>query len=646
MTESVPRVQLHATETIDPPRWAVRELELMERIEAAAPEFVARYTRDDGSLIWRDVWPGMDGSDDPYEAFQYLALFYAIGGSETIYRLARQMWDAITWQWTQYGQLDREFPRHYDWMHHGEANLFHYFFGLTKPDSMVDRQRAVRFAHFYDGSDPLAPNYDTELHLIKAPMTGSNGPLHVATKEAWSTHRGVLTDYLAPFEDMESVDFALLKCDWRDDAVYDEVIAKMNERLNKGDVPLNLNATSQFTHAYLYTGDESFEQWVTDYLATWKARADANDGILPDNVGLSGQVGEYLDGKWWGGHYGWRWPHGFHTIIEPSLNAAHNALLMTGDLDQLALPRQQIDVNYALGKEIDGIWQVPYKHFDAGWTAYRPMHPLYAIHLWTRSLADEDQERIERIPRTFDWAEISLPDRPFATKHFNANTIPWYEYIVGRNPGYPERMLDTNHALIDQQLRRLRSDEGDPRNWDQIHHIDGYLDTVDAQVDGYNIHLWQEFCPVYFESLVQLMWGTPTHITHGGLQYASVRYYDADAERPGMPPGVAALVDGITADSVSVTLVNTSDAARRVVLQAGSFREHRFERATLVDENGAVLTTEDVGSEWFEVNLDPGAVARLKLDVVRFANDPSYETPWSKRADWDPVIQGRELRAG
>ncbi|HET9661404.1 MAG TPA: hypothetical protein VFP05_13795 [Thermomicrobiales bacterium] len=643
MTVAVPRVQLHATETIDPPRWAMRELELMERIEAVAPEFVARYTRDDGSLIWRDVWPGMDGSDDPYEAFQYLALFYALGGSETVYHLARQMWDAITWQWTQYGQLDREFPRHYDWMHHGEASLFHYFFGLTKPDSLIDRQRAVRFAHFYDGADPLAPNYDPELHLIKAPMTGSNGPLHVATKEHWSTHRGVLTDYLAPFEDMESVDFALLKCDWRDDAVYDEVIAKMNERLNKGDVPLNLNATGQLTHAYLYTGDHAFEQWVIEYLATWKARADANDGILPDNVGLSGKVGEYLDGKWWGGHYGWRWPHGFHTIIEPSLNAAHNALLMTGDLDQLALPRQQIDVNYALGKEIDGIWQVPYKHFDAGWTAYRPMHPLYAIHLWTRSLADEDRERIERIPRTFDWAEITLPDRPFATKHFNANTIPWYEYIVGRNPGYPERMLDTNHALIDQQLRRLRSSEGDPRNWDQIHHIDGYLDTVDAQVDGYNIHLWQEFCPVYFESLVQLMWGAPTHITHGGLQYAAVRYFDADAERPGLPPGVAALVDGITADSVSVTLVNASDFVRRVVLQAGSFREHRFERAALLNESGSEISASEIDSEWFEVSLDPGAVARLRLDVTRFANDPSYETPWSKRSDWDPVIRGRDV---
>ena len=77
------------------------------------------------------------------------------------------------------------------------------------------------------------------------------------------------------------------------------------------------------------------------------------------------------------------------------------------------------------------------------------------------------------------------------------------------------------------------------------------------------------------------------------------------------------------------------------MLQAGSFREHRFDTATLVDESGNELATETVGSEWFEVVLEPGAVARLRLDVTRFANDPSYETPWSKREDWPPVIQGR-----
>jgi hypothetical protein len=120
-----------------------------------------------------------------------------------------------------------------------------------------------------------------------------------------------------------------------------------------------------------------------------------------------------------------------------------------------------------------------------------------------------------------------------------------------------------------------------------------------------------------------------------------VRYFDADRARPGLPPGVAALVDQISADRVSLSLVNTGDATRTVVIQAGSFREHRFERATLVGEAGEELATADVDSEWVEISLDPLAVARLRLDVSRFANDPSYETPWSPRASWPPVITGR-----
>ena len=72
----------------------------------------------------------------------------------------------------------------------------------------------------------------------------------------------------------------------------------MNQRTTRGDLPLNLNATGQITHAFLYSGDETLRAWVTDYIARWKERADANGGIIPDNVGLSGEVGEYLDGKW------------------------------------------------------------------------------------------------------------------------------------------------------------------------------------------------------------------------------------------------------------------------------------------------------------------------------------------------------------
>ena len=86
-----------------------------------------------------------------------------------------------------------------------------------------------------------------------------------------------------------------------------------------GDVPLNLSATSLVTNAYLYTGEDKYRQWVLDYLQAWEARCAANDGIMPDNIGPNGIIGELMGGKWWGGYYGWRWPHGAHNIVEPAL---------------------------------------------------------------------------------------------------------------------------------------------------------------------------------------------------------------------------------------------------------------------------------------------------------------------------------------
>lgn len=114
------------------------------------------------------------------------------------------------------GHIDREFDRYDDWMHHSENNLFHYFFGLTRPDSLVERQRASRFAGMYDGTDPITGNYDPHLHLIRAPQSGSAGPRLVVTEEDLSTHPGVLDDYPAPFEDMTTSPYSLGTCNWSD----------------------------------------------------------------------------------------------------------------------------------------------------------------------------------------------------------------------------------------------------------------------------------------------------------------------------------------------------------------------------------------------------------------------------------------------
>ena len=71
------------------------------------------------------------------------------------------------------------------------------------------------------------------------------------------------------------------------------------------------------THAFAYTGEEKYRAWVLDYLNGWEERTARNGGITPDNIGLSGEIGEYNEGQWWGGYYGWRWPHGAMTLMEP-----------------------------------------------------------------------------------------------------------------------------------------------------------------------------------------------------------------------------------------------------------------------------------------------------------------------------------------
>ena len=632
------------------PEWAKLERQIITTLNEVAPEFVARYTRSDGSIIWRDEWPSMDGSDDPYEAFMYLALFYTIGGSEEVYELARKMWDSITLQWTEYGQIHREFDGYYDWMHHGEGYLFHYFFGLTKPESLIDRQRAARFAGMYTGKDKEAHNYDRAKKAMLSPLTGSRGPRQVVTHEDWETHRTVLDDYLAPYEDIVKTDFSTMRCHWSDPEVYDDLIKKMNERMNRGDVPLNLNSTSLLTHAYMYSGDGDLKQTVLEYLEAWMDRKDANGGIMPDNIGTSGKIGEFNDGKWWGGYYGWRWPHGFMTIMEPITNAAMNAVLLTGDYKYLDLPRSQFDLIWSLRKEVDGQIKVPHRHFDAGWADYRLPSARHMIYLWTSSMAQEDLDRILALPRDNNWDAIYIPGVSGGekgtgrdTKHYIANTLPWFQFVQGHLPNYPVEILQANLELIKIQLRKMRSNTGNPRNWDS--YDPATADEVvglDLRVPGYNIHAWQEFNPVYFEGLGQMVFGGPMHISHGGLQHGKVRFFDGKLQRPGLPPDVAVIVDGMNATTLSMQVANIGADAQELFIQAGTFAEHRFESVVITGADGAISELV-ISDKWFALDLVGGAVASLKFVISRYVNDPSYETPWSARSDWDPIIKGRNL---
>lgn len=616
---------VRSEQTAVPPQWAFQQRHMIDCMNEAAVQFVRRYTREDGTLVWRDEWPGMDGSDDGYESFHNFSLFYALGGSEEAHRLSRVEWDAVTRQFTAYGQVWREFDAYYDWMHHGESSIYFYYFGLADPTVEKDRERALRFAAMYMGEDPEAPNYDPQLKLIRSPITGSRGPRFENTAEDWVTHRPVLANYPPPFEDIPgaggaSDERALSggrspggpKADWNDDRVFAEILKRMNERMMRGDVPLNLTATSLITNAYLYTGDEKYRRWVLDYVEAWQERTRANGGIVPDNVGPSGKIGELMEGKWWGGYYGWRWPHGYFHILEPILIAASNALLLTGDDAWLDFPRSQMDRVWELGHEEvspsgERRWVIPIRHGDQGWYDYRPMNPVYPITLWSLSMADADRERVERVRSGAPWDQV--PGHRGKGEYLHA--APWYHYLEGTFPEYPHEIQAAAYREMLRRLDRMRHDDGDPAEWD--------------------VHHWQEINPVGTEALVQLTLGAPQVLYHGGLLHSPLRYFDREGRRPGLPDAVAALVTAVEREAMTVELVNLDPLApRELVLQAGAFGEHEFTRCrhdSDADQSTSGAPWTEINARHFRVRLEPAGTARLQIGLRRYAHRPSYTRP-------------------
>lgn len=65
--------------------------------------------------------------------------------------------------------------------------------------------RALKFTAFYIGEDEKAANWDSERKLVRSSINGSEGPRFTTKPKDWVTHRPVLSNYLAPFEDIPNV---------------------------------------------------------------------------------------------------------------------------------------------------------------------------------------------------------------------------------------------------------------------------------------------------------------------------------------------------------------------------------------------------------------------------------------------------------
>ncbi|MFF2078082.1 hypothetical protein ACFVXG_25410 [Kitasatospora sp. NPDC058162] len=537
-----------------------------------------------------------------------------------------------------------EYERGYDWFHQGESLLLLYFLCMAAPDRWSER--AVRFAELY--VDPAHGNYDPQHRIITRPHNGSDPDrTGVSDGDVYPWLQNEADTYGYPLEwipqAQEGGPFPL-----DSDPRLGE---QMRKRMGVGDTAVNLAAAGLVLNAWILTHEERYRDWIVQYVGAWRERAEANGGVLPDNVSPDGVVGGLHEGRWYGGHYGWSWPHGWHSVGHAAAVAALAAATVTGDDDYLSMVSSTLDAMIEQGKvmphteadsSLPAKWAVelvedkhtptlhiPFRYQDSGWFDYNPPTPPVPVALWHHTAADADRARLERLREAdgIDWRTL----RSFRSKEESAHEKAWFAFLAGDDPGYPERILATAQAQIRHRLRR----------------VERYKDLDVPEAD---IHVWQQCNPVATEALVQLTWGGPQVLYNGGLQQARVRYHDADARRAGLPQDVAALVTSIDPEATTVELVNLSpEAERTVIVQAGAMAEHTITsvRYTTCADDARIGDMYDYGhservvteaelpcnSPYLTVSLPASTRVRLTLRLGLRSRTPSYRTPFDTAAE-------------
>lgn len=569
------------------PEWAVLQRRLFDVMDQGWRVFDEKFCNPDGSLIFNQSMDhSRDGADDFYEAFFNWPALYMLGGSEEILSAAKKAWKGVTEQLTKLGLVKDQYERGYDWFHQGESMIFFYGICAADPKDQEFKKLAKQFADLYAGKN--SPNYVADKNIIPAPHNGSDGLRPGLGQENQDGYpagdiNSVMKPYGLPLHYVEGIN------EWEDLAVKEKsmlMAAEMERVLGYGDVAVNLAVTSLIANQWLYDNEQSSADWINKYIQGWVDRAKANDGIVPDNVAPNGEVGGLHDGRWFGGHYGWTWPHGFYSVSHATLVAGLNAILVSGDKSVLQLTRTVLQKVKSLGRigtiiETESSLQagterfgvpvdkpvvlVPYRYGKDGWFDYSPMIMSLPLWLWYLSMSDEDSKFMEELIEGI--APFGTYLSPTRNKEEAGHEAPWFLYLNGKNENYPTTALA---MALGQVARRMRLMETE----------------VISGPGGVNIHFWQEVQPIVTEILTQLTLGAPQVLYNGGLQVARLRYFDADAGRIGLPNEVAALVTKITKDETWVELVNTSiTQTRRVILLAGAFGEHQFESVTQQSES-------------------------------------------------------------
>jgi hypothetical protein len=492
------------------------------------------------------------------------------------------------------GAYYKEFITQSDWFHTGEGMRAFFFQGFSDPNDTLYKHRMKRFAGLYMNEDPEAQNYDPVNKVIKSIWTGSKGPmLRKATTYDW-------------VGDPVPGSFHLLHNPAGRGALlsmkeyYPKMLAHCEEYLDSvGDNFLNLAATNLGVHAFALSGEAKYKDWVLEYINAWKQRTEECGGNIPSNVGLNGKPGGEHNGQWWKGTYGWNF-----TIFDGELGKiAHrnyltaaswagfgNAFLLTGDQAYVNVLRRQVDNIYAQKKVVNGKTMLPqmygdprgYKHNGKPeWYQYTEnllTDRLTEIYLWSM-----DRKDLERVPAKQGWLG----------------------FLEGNDPEYPVRALQADLARVRNKVQAMRNDPTTP----------------DTRLADYLL----DYNPAATDALTNLTLGG--YFANGRIWtlHSRFRYFDPIERRAGLPQDVAALVEKLTADSATVTLVNTNPVEpKTLIVQAGSYGEHQFESANMG------TSTTPIGAPFVTVRLEPGAGSRVEFKMTRYKNAPTVAFPWDR----------------
>ncbi|MEX0642519.1 MAG: hypothetical protein WD468_07450 [Pirellulales bacterium] len=572
---------------MSPPTWALLQRELLRANTAACKEFFAKYFDDHGWLLCVERWGGDDGPDDATENCNDWPLLHALGAPDVVRKMYEKAWEGHLRQYTQAktkevplareGMYYKEFPVMFDWMHHGEGLTVFHLMGLSSPGGSRYVERARRYAGFYMNEDPGALNYDPQLKIIRSFFNGSRGPLlRKATALDWAGDPIEIEHRFRPLHGERS---------------YQEMLAHFKDYTETlGDHPQNLRATSLALTAYMLSHEEKYKKWILEYVDAWRQRTVDNGNIIPSNVGRDGKVGGDAGGKWYGGTYGW----GFTVVVPQTGQRADrnrtmygfagflNAFLLTADDKYLDTWRTMMDTINAQARAIDGRTMYPRMFGDQGWYCWTPQpYAENALEVWCLSMKPEDRRRVP--------------------------ADPWIDFLEGRNPTYPEQALRADLSRVQERAAAMRKDPTTP---------DSRLADDPMQ---YN--------PASVSSLVRLMLGGIPPGVGGAVLLARLRYFDPVANRAGVPEEVASLVDQISSDAATVTLVNLDQVyPRTVIVQAGACAEHTFTSVKLAGATAARA----LDQSWLRVKLEPGCGATLQLTMRRHVNRPTLAFPWDR----------------